>query len=65
MSDHQWRIPNSMIKGLAGLPRNRPIALLLRHSVRGELPPGDAGYALPITKTVPLTDRCMEERLNS
>ena len=45
----QWRIPHSIISILDRIPRNRPIVLLLRHSVRGHLPPGDAGYTLPIT----------------
>ena len=45
----QWRIPPSMFSILDRMPRNRPVALLLRHSVRGDLPPGDAGYTLPIT----------------
>ncbi len=45
----QWRIPPSMFPILDRMPRIRPVVLLLRHSVRGHLPPGDAGYTLPIT----------------
>lgn len=45
----QWRIPPSIFPILDRLPFNRPVVLLLRHSVRGHLPPGDAGYTLPIT----------------
>ena len=45
----QWRIPPSILPILDRVPRNRPVVLLLRHSVRGHLPPGDAGYTLPIT----------------
>ena len=45
----QWRIPPSIFPILDRLPLNRPVVLLLRHSVRGHLPPGDAGYTLPIT----------------
>lgn len=44
-----WQIPPSTLRILARTPLDRPIALLLRHSVRDELPPGDAGYVLPIT----------------
>ena len=45
----QWRIPPSMFPILDRVPPKRPVVLLLRHSVRGHLPPGDAGYTLPIT----------------
>ena len=51
MSDNiKWRIPPSVLCGLVELPKDRPIAVLLRHSVRDELPPGGAGYSLPITE---------------
>lgn len=46
-----WRIPPSLLKNLQQVPRDRPILLLLRHSVRDELPPGKAGTSLPITET--------------
>ncbi len=45
----KWRIPPSVLRGLMEMPKDRPIALLLRHSVRDELPPGNAGNSLPIT----------------
>lgn len=45
----QWRIPPSMFPILDRTPRIRPVVLLLRHSVRGDLPPDDVGYTLPIT----------------
>lgn len=44
-----WRVPPSVYRILARAPLDRPVVLLLRHSVRDHLPPGDAGYALPIT----------------
>lgn len=44
-----WRIPPSMLQGLQQIPTDRPVILLLRHSVRGPLPVGDAGYTIPIT----------------
>ena len=37
------------VVGLAETPADTPVAVLLRHSVRGPLPPGDAGNAVPIT----------------
>lgn len=43
-----WQIPPSMARWLTAIPLDRPIALLLRHSVRDDLPPGDAGNAVPI-----------------
>lgn len=43
-----YQIPPSMSRILEQVPRNRPVVLLLRHSVRGYLPPGDMGYTLPI-----------------
>ncbi len=49
MKDIQWRIPPWTLTHLARIPRDRPVALLLRHSVRDRLPPGDAGNELPIT----------------
>lgn len=49
MSDARWRIPPSLLSHLERVPRDRAVAVLLRHSVRDELPPGDAGYVLPIT----------------
>lgn len=45
----EWRIPPSVLRWLEEVPGDQPVALLLRHSVRDFLPPGDAGYALPIT----------------
>lgn len=44
-----WRIPPSVLHHLERIPTDQPVVLLLRHSVRDYLPPGDAGYVLPIT----------------
>jgi broad specificity phosphatase PhoE len=44
-----WFIPPSTLRWLAEAPSDRPVALLLRHSVRPPLAELDAGYALPIT----------------
>lgn len=46
-----WRIASSLLRNINRLPRETPVALLLRHSVREDLPPGDAGNRLPITET--------------
>lgn len=45
----QWRIPASVLHHLERMPEERPVALLLRHSVRPPIPPGDVGNELPIT----------------
>ena len=49
MNTTDWRIPSSVTRWLAEMPPDAPVAVLLRHSVRDHLPPGDAGYAIPIT----------------
>ncbi len=45
-----WQIPPSVLQHLAEIPSDRPVAVLMRHSVRPYLAPGDAGYSLPITE---------------
>ena len=50
MSAVAWCIPPSVLRWLADLPNDAPVALLLRHSVRGHLPHGAAGYPIPITE---------------
>ncbi|MDP2341485.1 MAG: histidine phosphatase family protein [Deltaproteobacteria bacterium] len=50
MSEIVWQIPPSLRRQLATAPTRRPVVLLIRHSVRDELPPADAGYTLPITE---------------
>ncbi len=49
MTHVQWRIPPSVLRLLERAPADRAVVVLLRHSVRDHLPPGDAGYVLPIT----------------
>ena len=39
-----------MTRWLAETPVEAPVAVLLRHSVRGPLPRGDAGNAVPLTR---------------
>lgn len=46
---HGWEIPASLLRNLEQIPVDQPVALLLRHSVRDEFPPGDAGNEVPIT----------------
>lgn len=49
MTEVHWQIPPSVLRLLERAPTDRAVVLLLRHSVRDHLPPGDAGYVLPIT----------------
>lgn len=51
MTAVDWRIPPSVLRLLERAPSDRPVAVLIRHSVRDELPDGEAGYVLPITET--------------
>lgn len=50
MTTIDWRIPPSMRRWLADVPADQAVAVLLRHSVRDYLPPGEAGWGLPITE---------------
>jgi broad specificity phosphatase PhoE len=49
VSESAGQLPSSLLAHLERVPRDCAVVLLLRHSVRDDLPPGDAGYALPIT----------------
>lgn len=49
MNKTDWQIPPSVLAHLERVPRDRAVAVLLRHSVRDHLPPDDVGYTLPIT----------------
>ena len=44
-----WEIPKSFLRNLEQIPVDLPVALLLRHSVRDEIPPGETGNEVPIT----------------
>lgn len=46
----EWVVPPSLVRNLEKVPTDRPVVLLLRHSVRGPLPLGDAGNHVPITE---------------
>jgi broad specificity phosphatase PhoE len=49
MTEGPWVIPPSTLRWLDVVPSDRPVAMLIRHSVRGPLPEGDAGYHMPLT----------------
>lgn len=49
MNEITYVIPHSTLRWLDAAPPDRAIALLIRHSVRGPLPPDGSGYAIPIT----------------
>ena len=43
-------VPPSTLRWLDAAPADRPVAVLIRHSVRDALSPGDVGYSAPITE---------------
>lgn len=45
----EFIIPGTLLDNLATLPAERPVALLLRHSVRDPIPDGESGHELPLT----------------
>ncbi len=49
-SSPTWIIPPATLDFLKRAPDSAAIAMLVRHSVRPPMLPGDAGYALPITE---------------
>lgn len=63
MNDIVWVIPPSTLAWLDRVPTDRPVAMLIRHSVRGHLPPGEAGYELPITEVGHHLARLLGEHL--
>jgi len=44
-------IPPSTLRWLDEVPPDRPVVALMRHAARGHLPPGKAGYKVPVTET--------------
>ena len=48
MSD-EYVVPPNVLDDLREVPEDRPVAVLLRHSVRDEIPPGADGDDVPIT----------------
>jgi broad specificity phosphatase PhoE len=49
MRDSDWIIPPTTLAWLEAVPRERAVAMLIRHSVRADLAPNEVGYTLPIT----------------
>lgn len=49
MTAVDWQIPPSVLAHLDRIPRDKPVVILLRHSVRDHLPPGEVGNSVPIT----------------
>ena len=49
MTAPTWIIPTSTLRWLDEVPPDRPVAMLIRHSVRNHLEAGDAGYHMPLT----------------
>ncbi len=49
MTISPWHIPESTLHWIEHVPKDRPVAMLIRHSVRDYLPPGEMGFGMPIT----------------
>jgi len=45
----KWQIPPSVLRQLELVPQDKPVAVLLRHSVRNRIPAGEVGNDVPIT----------------
>jgi hypothetical protein len=43
------RIPDSLTNGLSLIPEGTATALIIRHSIRGEIPEGETGNDVPLT----------------
>ena len=50
MNGTEWEIPTSTLRWLSEVPDSSSAVVLLRHSVRDELPLDDSAYVLPITE---------------
>lgn len=50
MTNAGEQAPLTILSDLALVPSDRPVVLLLRHSIRESLPPDGVGYMLPITE---------------
>lgn len=50
MTEVAYVIPPSTLGWLDAAPKDRPVAFLIRHSVRGPLPSDGSGYTVPITE---------------
>lgn len=59
----EWQLPPSVLHWLSAVPDDAPVAMLVRHSVRPALPPGDAAHAVPITEVGVRLARRMGELL--
>lgn len=46
----EWVVPPSNARWLEEIAEDVPVAILLRHSVRGDISAGDAGYGVPLTE---------------
>lgn len=44
-------VPKSLLRAIAAMPTNKPVALLIRHAHRLAIPEGEAGDEFPITET--------------
>ena len=63
MSEIVWEIPPSVLSWLEAVPRDRPVAMFIRHSVRGQLPDDAPGAHVPLLPVGFRLARRLGERL--
>ena len=59
-----WQVPAATLRWLDAVPADRGVAMLVRHSVRDPLPPGDLGYANTLNAEGVALARSLGERLH-
>lgn len=59
-----WQVPAATLRWLDAVPAERGVAMLVRHSVRDPLPPGDLGYANTLNAEGVALARSLGERLH-
>jgi len=59
-----WQVPAATLRWLDTVPADRGVAMLVRHSVRDPLPPGDLGYANALNAEGVALARSLGERLH-
>jgi hypothetical protein len=50
MAAGEWHIPPSVLRWVLEVPQDRPVAVLIRHTVRPHLPANDVGHHVCITE---------------
>lgn len=65
MTVMHWQIPGWMLDPISQVANDKPVALLLRHSVRGPIPSTEVGNSVPITEEGERLARALGELLQA